>query len=68
MLDVWVKLVIFQKTEDGRILINLSGLIRFEIKKEINNNKKYREFEVEYGKYNQDLSEQAKTINLPKAL
>ena len=24
----------FQKTEDGRILINLSGLIRFEIKKE----------------------------------
>ena len=56
----------FQKTEDGRILINLSGLIRFEIKKEINNNKKYREFEVEYGKYNQDLSEQSKNYNLPK--
>ncbi len=47
----------FQKTEDGRILINLSGLIRFEIKKEVLNNKKYREFQVDYKKYNQDLLE-----------
>ena len=36
----------YQETSDGRVLINLTGLTRFEITKEITNQKKYREFEV----------------------
>jgi len=46
-----------KKTEDGRILINLIGITRFEIKKEINNHKIYREFEVSYSKFKEDLDE-----------
>ena len=56
-----------QKTEDGRILINLSGLIRFEIKKEVNNNKRYREFQVDYQKYNTDLTVQDFNFELFKS-
>ena len=56
-----------QKTEDGRILINLSGLIRFEIKKEVNNNKRYREFQVDYQKYNTDLTVQNFNFELFKS-
>ena len=47
----------FKKGEDGRILINLTGLTRFEVKKEINTLKLYREFEVEYNKFDLDLHE-----------
>ena len=36
------------KTEDGRILINLKGISRFQIDKEINNDEPYREFYVKY--------------------
>ena len=45
----------FQKNEDGRIIINLTGLTRFKILKEINNNKLYREFEVAYDGFNKDI-------------
>jgi len=45
----------FEKTNDGRILIKLTGITRFEILKEVNNNKLYREFKVEYSKFYQDL-------------
>ncbi len=45
----------YQETSDGRVLINLTGITRFEIKKEISNKKKYREFEVDYGKFYKDL-------------
>jgi hypothetical protein len=44
----------FKKIEDGRLLINLTGLARFKIIKEINNNKLYREFEVQYKKFDED--------------
>lgn len=44
----------FQRNEDGRIIINLTGLTRFEIKKEIDNTKLYREFSVQYKKFNYD--------------
>ena len=37
------------------IFINLTGITRFEIKKEISNEKKYREFEVDYKKFYGDL-------------
>ena len=47
-----------KKTEDGRAQINLVGITRFEIKKEINNNKSYKEFEVSYDKFKEDLVSQ----------
>ena len=47
-----------KKTKDGRILINLHGISRFEVKKEINNDKKYREFSVSYKKFEEDIEEQ----------
>ena len=50
------KISALKKTEDGRILINLSGLTRFEIVKEINSNKLYREFEVDYKKFYLDIA------------
>jgi len=45
----------FQKSNDGRILINLTGLTRFEVLEEVNNPKLYREFKVDYKKYIADL-------------
>ena len=44
-----------QKSEDGRILINLTGITRFEILEEKENKKLYREFRVEYKKFSSDL-------------
>ena len=43
-----------EKTSDGRILINLSGLTRFKIDEEINNDKLYREFMVNYDDFKED--------------
>tara|TARA_A100001011_G_C14061407_1_gene736298 strand:- start:90 stop:719 length:630 start_codon:yes stop_codon:yes gene_type:complete len=45
----------YQETSDGRVLINLTGITRFEITKEISSKKKYREFEVDYKKFYKDL-------------
>ena len=41
----------FQKSEDGRIFINLTGITRFEVIEEVKNSKLYREFKVTYNKY-----------------
>ena len=45
----------YQETSDGRVLINLTGLTRFEITKEVANQKRYREFEVDYKKFYKDV-------------
>ena len=52
------KVTEYKKSQDGRILINLMGVTRFEIKAEINNDKNYREFEVSYTKFNIDLDKE----------
>ena len=44
-----------QKSQDGRILINLTGITRFNILEEIENNKLYREFKVDYKGFEIDL-------------
>ena len=44
-----------ERTADGRILINLKGLTRFSINNEIENNKKYREFNVNYKEFKGDM-------------
>ena len=45
----------FRKSDDGRILLNLTGITRFEIKKEIETTKLYREFFVDYKKFTNDI-------------
>ena len=58
----------FKRSEDGRILINLTGLIRFEILKEIKIPKLYREFKVNYKKFNLDLEPSLDDIDLEKLM
>ena len=53
----------YQKSNDGRILINLTGITRFEILDEVLNDKLYREFKVNYKNFEQDLSEKKIEIN-----
>ena len=54
----------FQKSKDGRILINLMGLTRFEILEEEENSKLYREFKVNYKKFSLDLKPTIEEINI----
>ena len=49
------KITSFKDTNDGHFLIELKGLIRFQILKEIKSEKKYRECEVDFEKFNNDL-------------
>ena len=46
-----------KKTDDGRILINLFGLSRFKIDKEINNDEPFREFSVKYDCFKNDINQ-----------
>ena len=48
------KITSLSETEDGRFLIELKGLIRFEKINEILSDKKYRILEVDYQKFAQD--------------
>ena len=52
----------FKETDDGRYLIELKGLIRFEIINEITNNKKYREVKVNFDNYFHDLDEKKEDL------
>ena len=56
------KISSFAEAEDGKFLIELKGLIRFEILSEIKSDKKYREFEVSYESYLDDLNEKKENI------
>ena len=49
------KIVGFRETEDGRYLIELKGAIRFKTIKEIQSTNKYREYEVDYKDFKNDL-------------
>ena len=46
-----------QESKDGRVLINLTGITRFKILKEIENDKLYREFKVDYKSFELDLKD-----------
>ena len=54
----------YQKSNDGRILINLTGLTRFEILEENQNTKLYREFKVNYDKFSLDLKPLSEKIKV----
>ena len=49
------KISSFRESEDGRFLIELKGIIRFQISREIKSNKKYRECEVDFKDFYEDL-------------
>tara|TARA_B100001559_G_scaffold271541_1_gene240083 strand:+ start:623 stop:1252 length:630 start_codon:yes stop_codon:yes gene_type:complete len=53
----------YQKSEDGRILINLTGITRFKIFEEIPNNKLYRQFKVDYKEFKFDTNHSEKAID-----
>ena len=56
------KISSFKESDDGRYLIELKGIIRFEVIKEINSNKKYRKFEINYENYSHDLDEKKEDL------
>ena len=49
------KITSFRETEDGRFLIELKGILRFEKIQEVNNGKKYRSLEINYENFYLDL-------------
>ena len=56
------KITSFKDTSDGRYLIELNGLSRFKIIKEIKNNKSYRECEIDFEDYQDDLISQKEEL------
>ena len=56
------KITSFKETEDRRYMIELKGLIRFKIIKEIETLKKYREYEIDFQNFNHDLEEEKEEL------
>ena len=56
------KITSFKETDDGRYLIDLKGIIRFKIVKEIADNKPYRSCEINFDDYLNDLSEKKENL------
>ena len=53
----------YQKSNDGRVLINLTGLTRFKILEEVSNEKLYREFKVDYKNFIGDIDKAKIKVN-----
>ena len=56
------KITSFKETDDSRFIIELKGIIRFKIVNEIKSNKKYRECEVDFKNYYEDLENKKEEI------
>ena len=56
------KITNFIDASDGRYMIDLNGLARFKITKEIKNNKPYRECEISFEDYKDDLNLQKEEL------
>ncbi len=56
------KITSFKETEDGRYLIELKGLVRFETIKEVKTDKKYRILEADFNKFSHDLNNEKERI------
>ena len=54
----------FDKTKDGRYIIELKGLVRFKIIQEIKSVNKYREYEINFENFYHDLENQKGDIKL----
>ena len=57
------KITSFNETEDGRILIILNGICRFKVSSEISSEKLYRECEVQYNYFSNDISKKSNEVN-----
>ena len=57
------KITSFNETEDGRILIILNGICRFKIESEIQTDKLYRECDVQYNNFSDDVSNSIGNLN-----
>ena len=49
------KITSFKEMDDGRFLIELKGIIRFQVLKEIQSNKQYRECDINFENFYDDL-------------
>ena len=56
------KITSFNETEDGRYLIVLNGVCRYEVINEISSDKLYRECEIDFKNFSKDLVEQEEQI------
>ena len=56
------KITSFRETKDSRFFIELKGLIRFQITNEISTGKKYRECEINFENYYEDLENKKEEI------
>ena len=54
----------FEELQDGRYIIQLKGLIRFKIIKEVNFKKKYRQYEVNFKNFYPDLNPEKENFKL----
>ena len=58
------KITSFNETDDGRYLVIINGISRFNINKEIETNKLYRTCEVNYEKYNRDHDDKIEKFSI----
>ena len=56
------KITNFKDTADGRYMIELNGLARFKIIKEMKNDKLYREYKISFDDYQDDLNLQKEEL------
>ena len=56
------KITSFRETEDGRYLIELKGILRFNKIKELNTKNKYRSLEINYEDFYHDLDNEKKEL------
>ena len=56
------KITSFKETDDNRYLIELKGIIRFQTIKEVNNEKKYREYEIQFDNFYDDLENKKENL------
>ena len=62
------KITSFRETEDGRFLIELKGITRFQKVNEIKSEKKYRILEVNYDNFPNDTNEDDENLNFSDCL
>ena len=56
------KITSFEQSENGSFLIELQGLTRFETINEIKSDKKYRQYKINFDKFDNDLKNQSEEL------
>jgi len=56
------KITNFKETKDSQYLIEVKGLVRFQIIKEVKTDKKYRILEVDFSKFSNDLNNEKEKL------